>query len=64
MTRDPIERIEEGLTKLGAEHEPPAGWERRVVVEADRRLARRGRKKLAAVVAIAVVIALIAIYAR
>jgi hypothetical protein len=28
---DPIERIEAALAKLGAEHEPPAGWEARVL---------------------------------
>lgn len=31
MKRDPIERIEDGLRGLGAEHEPPAGWEQRVL---------------------------------
>lgn len=31
MKRDPIERIEDGLRGLGAEHEPPAGWDKRVL---------------------------------
>jgi hypothetical protein len=32
--RDPIERIEAALSRLGEEHEPPAGWEARVLAAA------------------------------
>ena len=32
--REPIERIEAALARLGAEHEPPAGWEARVLAAA------------------------------
>lgn len=36
---DPIGRIEAALTRLGAEHEPPVGWEARVFAKITQELA-------------------------
>lgn len=40
---DPIGRIEAALTRLGAEHEPPVGWEARVLAK----IAQKRRVELA-----------------
>lgn len=40
----PTARIEAGLAKLGAEHEPPAGWEQRVMDAADVEMLERIRR--------------------
>jgi hypothetical protein len=37
---EPIARIEAALTRLGAEHEPPPGWEARVLAATARRTRR------------------------
>jgi hypothetical protein len=61
---EPIARIEAALERLGAEHEPPAGWEARVLAQIGRapwwrRLIRwRIAIPIAAAAAVVVVIAL------
>lgn len=62
---DPIERIEAALTRLGAEHEPPAGWEARVFAKiAQERHAepapRRPRWWMFAIPAVSVSVAVVA----
>lgn len=55
ISPDPIARIEGALSRLGEEHEPPAGWEDRVHNVALVRARTRRRAKIVAVVVGAVV---------
>jgi hypothetical protein len=52
---DPIHRIEQAIAQLGAEHEPPAGWEARVLAATAPPKQRRWRLAIPAVAAAAVV---------
>jgi len=39
--KDPIARLEHALEQLGAEHQPPPGWEARVLAAVEPRPRRR-----------------------
>jgi hypothetical protein len=53
---EPIARIEAALAGLGAEHEPPVGWEARVLAAAGARQPRRWWWALAPVAVLAVLV--------